>query len=295
VASSSGGHDAVPLFASRDAVAEDMMTIDLDAYFRRIGYAGERAPTLKTLQAINRLHPQAITFENLNPLMKLPVDLDAPSLEKKLVHDGRGGYCYEHNLLFSHVLQALNFQVKELAGRVVWNLSEDALTPRTHIILQVELDGLAYIVDVGFGVATLTAPLRMETDIEQPTPHEPCRLIKAGEDYIMRVKIGDKWVALYRFDLQEQFLSDYEVSNWYMSTHPSSRFVTDLMVARADTNCRHTLRNRTLTVRYLNGLTQRRTLGSVAELRGTLEGLFRLSLPNTKNLEDVLERVIHQE
>jgi hypothetical protein len=30
------------------------MAIDLDAYFLRIGYFGERTPTLETLRAINR-------------------------------------------------------------------------------------------------------------------------------------------------------------------------------------------------------------------------------------------------
>lgn len=168
------------------------------------------------------------------------------------------------------------------------------MTPRTHIVLLVELSGRAYVVDVGFGVATLTAPLRLETDIEQPTPHEPCRLIKAGEDFIMKVRIGDKWVALYRFDLQEQFLSDYEVSNWYMSTHPSSRFVTDLMVARADASCRHTLRNKSLTVHHLNGTSERRVLDSAADLRAILEGVFHLTLPNRQDLDAVLNRVVNE-
>jgi hypothetical protein len=31
--------------------------IDLDAYFQRIGYDGERAPTLATLRAIHRFMP----------------------------------------------------------------------------------------------------------------------------------------------------------------------------------------------------------------------------------------------
>jgi N-hydroxyarylamine O-acetyltransferase len=270
------------------------MTIDLDAYFFRIGYAGERTPTLGVLRAINALHPRAIAFENLNPLMKWPVTLDAPSLEQKLVRGGRGGYCYEHNLLFSYVLKALGFRVRELAGRVVWNLTEDAMAPRTHIVLHVELGGQAYIVDVGFGVATPTAPLRLELDIEQRTPHEPCRLTSTGKEFVMQVKIGNKWVALYRFDLQDQFLSDYEVSNWYMATHPRSRFVTDLMVARADSDCRHALRNTTLAVHYPTGLTERRTIDSVVGLRATLESIFRLRLPDTPDLDAALERVVHQ-
>ncbi len=71
--------------------------IDLDAYFRRIGFAGAAGPNRPTLDALHRLHPQAIAFENLDPLLGQPVRLDAAALEDKLVRSGRGGYCYEQN------------------------------------------------------------------------------------------------------------------------------------------------------------------------------------------------------
>jgi N-hydroxyarylamine O-acetyltransferase len=262
--------------------------IDLDAYFRRIGYTGSRVPTLETLKAINFLHSQAIAFENLNPLMKWPVKLDASSLERKLVKDGRGGYCYEHNLLFAHVLRALGFQVKGLAGRVIRGLPLEAVTPRTHIILHIVLDGHAYIADVGYGIATLTAPLRLQLDTAQPTPHEPCRFIGVGDEFAMQVKVRDSWIALYRFDMQEQFLPDYEVSNWYTSSH----FLTNLLVARAGKDCRHTLRNTSYAVHYLSGVSERRTIDRSAELRTLLERTFRITLPDGQDLDAALERIV---
>ena len=283
---------AFPLLT--DSPMAGAMAIDLDAYFRRIGYAGEHTPTLDTLRAVNRLHPQAIAFENLSPFMKWPVNLDAPSLEQKLIRAGRGGYCYEHNLLFSHVLTALGFPVRQLAGRVVLNLPDDAMPPRTHMLMRVDLNGQDYIVDVGFGLGTLTGPLRFEMGVEQSTPHETYRLIKAGEDFVIQVKIEDRWVTLYRFDLQEQFLSDYEVRNWYMSTHPNSLFVRELLVARPDTDRRYTLRNKTLTVRYLNGVSERQLLDSVADLRAALKDIFLLTLPDTPDFDVGLSRVLRQ-
>src|SRR6266702_3000386 len=111
--------------------------IDLDGYFQRIGYTGERRATLDTLRAIHVRHPEAIGFENLNPLMKWPVRLDAPSLQQKLVRDGRGGYCYEQNVLFSHALKALGFHVTGLAARVLWNAHEATITTRTHMLLRI--------------------------------------------------------------------------------------------------------------------------------------------------------------
>ena len=69
-------------------------TFDLDSYFARIGYDGPRTPTLETLRAIQLLHPQAIAFENLNPLLRIPVRLDIASLQEKLIRSRRGGYCF---------------------------------------------------------------------------------------------------------------------------------------------------------------------------------------------------------
>ncbi len=83
------------------------MPVDLDAYCQRVGYTGERTPTLATLRALQQCHLLHITFENLNPLLGKPVPLDLASLEHKLIHQGRGGYCFENNLLFMAVLTAL--------------------------------------------------------------------------------------------------------------------------------------------------------------------------------------------
>lgn len=264
---------------------------DLDAYFRRIGYAGEHTPTPDTLRTLHVRHTEAIPFENLNPLLKWPVRLDTPSLEQKLVRDGRGGYCFEQNLLFGHVLKALGFSVTGLAARVLWNAPEGAITARGHMLLRVDLKEQPYIADVGFGGQTLTGPLRLEPDTEQTTPHEPFRLLQAGEDFVLQSKIGGTWKPLYRFDLQEQHLPDYEVTNWYLSNHPDSHFVNGLIAARPTPDRRYALRNNELTAHYLNGNTERRVLTSAAEMRETLEGVFGLTLPEAPELDAALARL----
>src|SRR5258705_9177944 len=156
-----------------------MRAIDLDAYLGRIGYSGTRAPTLETLRALHLRHALAIAFENLDPFLRRPVALDLPSLERKLVQGGRGGYCFEHNLLFKAALDALGFHAAGLAARVVWNLADGATLPRTHMLLRVTIDGEDHIADVGFGGQTPTWPLRLTTGGEQMTPHEPFRLLAA--------------------------------------------------------------------------------------------------------------------
>lgn len=266
--------------------------IDLDAYCQRIGYSGDRLPTLATLQAIHLGHAKSIAFENLNSLLKQPVALDLSSLEQKLIHKRRGGYCFEQNLLLRSVLTSLGFQVTNLAARVLWNLPDGVITPRSHMLLLVHGEGGPYIADVGFGGTTLTAPLALAPDVEQQTPHEPFRLLQTDHTYTMQVLIGDAWKSLYRFDLQEQQLPDYEVSNWYVSTHPNSIFVNTLMAARPDTDRRYALRNNQLTTHHVDGRTERLELSTVKEMRQALEDIFHLQLPLIEDLDQSLQRLI---
>jgi N-hydroxyarylamine O-acetyltransferase len=270
------------------------MTFDLDAYFQRIGYSGERAPTLDTLRAIHVRHAEAIPFENLNPLMRWPVRLDIESLQQKLVRDGRGGYCFEQNWLLTHVLTALGFKVIGLAARVMWQAPEGVVPPRSHMLLRINLDEQSYIADVGFGGLTLTGPLRLERGTEQSTPHEPFRLAGAGEEFVMEARIAGNWKPLYRFTLQEQLLPDFEVTNWYLSNHPNSRFVNGLIAARSTPDRRYALNNNEFAVHHLNGGTERRTLKSVAEMRDMLAGSFRVNLPEAPELDAALQRLVEQ-
>ncbi|HYI01241.1 arylamine N-acetyltransferase [Hyalangium sp.] len=265
--------------------------IDVNAYLARIGHAGAVRPTLETLRELVPLHARAIPFENLNPLLGLPVLLDAASLERKLVHEGRGGYCFEHNLLLKHVLEAIGFDVHGLAARVLWNQPEDALTARGHMLLRVNLEGQTLLVDVGFGGMTLTGVLRLEPGLEQATPHEPFRLLESGGDFRMQARVRGEWKTLYRFDLQEQFQPDYEVTNYYLSTHPRSHFRTGLVAARAEADRRYALRNSQLTIHLLGGPSEVRVLTSAAELRESLERDFLLKLPEDPQLELALARL----
>jgi N-hydroxyarylamine O-acetyltransferase len=265
--------------------------IDLDGYFRRIGFAGGAAPDRDTLDALHRLHPQAIAFENLDPLLDVPVRLDAAALEHKLVRSGRGGYCYEHNLLFMHVLKAIGFDVRGLGARVLWGAAEGAITARAHMLLGVELEGRRHIADVGFGGTTPTAPLCLDSEGAQPTAHEPFRLVRSGDDFVLQAAVGRSWQPLYRFDLQEQFLADYEIVNWYQCTSPNSYFTANLMAARVVPGARYALRNSELSVHHLDGATERRLLRTPAELRDTLAGTFGVALAGTAGLDALLTRL----
>ena len=267
--------------------------MDLDAYFRRIGYSGSRAPTLDTLAALHALHPTAIPFENLDTLRGAPVRLDLDSLQRKLVQQRRGGYCFEQNLLFMHVLTALGFRVVGLSARVLWGRPDDAPPgPRTHMLLLVTVCDEPHVCDVGFGGLTMTGPLRFTPDLEQRTPHEAFRLARDGEQYLSQAKVRGAWRSLYRFDLQEQVQIDIEVANFFVARYPESPFRTHLMAARRVGERTLALSDAQLAIHHRDAASEKRDLRSVAELRAVLGQQFGIDVPVDAALDAALARLV---
>jgi N-hydroxyarylamine O-acetyltransferase len=266
--------------------------INLNAYFERIGFAGSIAPSLSTLELIHALHPAIIPFENLNPLLGLPVNLDLAAVEKKLLWDRRGGYCYEHNLLLMAVLKELDYTVRGLAARVLWNDPTAIDRKPTHMLLAVDISGATYIADVGFGGMTLTAPIKLKADVEQPTPHETYRLTGGEPDWRLEARIGEEWKVLYVFDASEKTIEDYAPSNAWLSTDPESGFRKELRVALSPSGKRIALRNNRLTIHAESQPPESRLLTSVAEMREVLSGTFGIQLPSADLLDPKLEVIL---
>ena len=282
--------------------------VDLDAYLARIGVprAGLAADLPSLLHLASR-HAAAIPFESLSPFLALPVPLATPLIERKLVHDGRGGYCFEQNRLFAAVLADLGFELSYLIARVTWGQPDDAITPRSHMVLRVELDGVSYITAVfrsqpgaarNFGLASVSGlmVLHIVTMLAIRTrwlTHRYVmpllyRIVTYGcvqVTYFMFAQLLPLAnpraldLQLYRFDLTPQWLIDYESPNHFTATHPSSRFVNHLIAARSLPDRRLALFDREFAVHALNGATQRRTLADTDGVLAVLRDEFGLRLP----------------
>lgn len=257
------------------------MALDLTAYFERIDYRGAAEPTLEVLERLIASHTRAIPFENLDPFLGVPVDdLSPAALADKLVHRRRGGYCYEHNGLLGYVLADLGFKVRRLTGRVIWMRAPDAPIPaQSHTVLAVTFPGCAgpYLVDVGFGGQTPTSPLRLLTGGAQQTRHEPYRLQDGGDGLVLAARLRDEWQPLYEFATKTRPPIDLTVGSWYVSTHPSSHFVTDLMAARVTEEGRMNLGGRTLVIHRPGG-TEKIDLDDAAAVVDTLAADFGINL-----------------
>jgi N-hydroxyarylamine O-acetyltransferase len=262
-------------------------------YLQRLGYDAPPPPTLQTLQDLQLRHVCTFAFESLSTLLHLPVPIDLPSVEQKVLLDGRGGYCYELNQMFLTLLQELGFDARGITGRVVMGGPADAHTARTHRLSLVTLDGARYITDVGFGGMVPSTPLLLDSEAVQPTAHEPYRLTFDGQgSYTLWAQVAEEWRGLYVFDLQVQADIDYTIGNWYVSTHPESPFVGQLKVARLAEGKRHTLNNANYAVHYLDRPSEKHTAQSVDELLTLLQETFGIRVPEHAQLRQAFDGLV---
>jgi len=264
---------------------------ELQAYLSRLGATDELPANLATLQLLHDLHPQAIAFENIDSWLGKPVSLHRTDVLEKLLMNGRGGYCFEQNQLFQRILKTLGFEVYGLSARVLWMLPEDTVLPRTHMALLVLVEGKRYLADVGFGGLTMTGPLDLDSTGIQETPHEKFRLQRKPGQYIVLAELAGKWQPLYAFSLERYLPEDYETANWYVSTHPQSRFTTQLIAARPGHGGRHTLLDRRYGWHQTGQLPQSIELRNTDELLAVLQDRMLISTVKVEGLQDKLQKL----
>jgi N-hydroxyarylamine O-acetyltransferase len=196
---------------------------DLDAYLERIGLHGRAS-----MAAVHRAHATSIPFENLDPQRGVPVSLALGDLQRKLVAERRGGYCFEQNLLLKAALEALGAVTDLFLARVRFGAG-GVTRPRSHLVLGVHADGASWHADVGFGLGGLFEPLPFGPGVAQMQSGWRFRVIEDGPELVLQTADGGEWVDLYGFVAQPVPFVDVETSNWWASTHPRSPFVTGLI------------------------------------------------------------------
>ncbi len=252
-----------------------MNTSDLEKYFERIHFSGVPEMSMETLRKIHQLHPKYIPFENIDSYTGTVPSLNVDDVFKKLVVESRGGYCYEQNLLLSEVLKYLGFNVRLQLGRVVWGRQEDSVAPQTHLLLIVDFEEKKYIVDCGFGTATLTTPLLLHEEQQQTTPNGIFKVSQKEGVYTLWMW-KDQWLPVYRFVREHVEPADLEISNWYLSTHPGSHFKNKLILSKVDENARYTYTDHMLNIRSDEGAKESIAIGNDIQLYEILINTFGL-------------------
>ena len=252
---------------------------DQNAWLARIGYSGPLEPTLETLNGLIFAHAHSIAYETLDIMLGRPPKLDVGTLQRKMIADKRGGYCFEQNMLFRAGLRSLGYNITSLQGRVIRGLAIDAPRPAIHMLLKVELPEGTYLADVGFGNLAPTCALLLAPDIEQQTPHEVMRFIDVGGELTLQARLKRGWEHIYRVIPYPRYDGEYEITNWYTGTHPETPYQGNIIAAKPGPNrTRITMYNARVTVRDSDGHSEKRWLASEDEFRDVLRGEFGLNM-----------------
>ncbi|MFE6866743.1 arylamine N-acetyltransferase [Kitasatospora sp. NPDC057692] len=263
------------------------MSVDLDKYFARIGWDGERAPTLATLRSLQHAHVLAVPFENIDVVVGAVPSLDLADLEAKIVSGSRGGYCFEHNTLFAAVLEQLGFEVARHTGRVRAGARPGEVRPRTHLVLAVRVpgaEGARHLADVGFGSRdALLEPLPLIPGLVREGRGRRHRLVLEEADgpvpvWVLQIRADDAWRELLSFTLDPAPAPDINIANWYVATHPRSPF-RRLFVQRTLAHGHLSLDGGTLTRTAADGTLTVEELDGELRLREVLEAEFGITPP----------------
>ncbi len=200
--------------------------LDLEAYLARIGLS--RRPGTGEL---HRAQVTSIPFENLDPRRGIPVSLAPADLERKLVHERRGGYCFEQNLLLKAGLEALGARVETLLARVRVGAAAGDQRPHTHLVLRVHDEHGDWHADAGFGHGTLLEPIPFGPGPSYEQSGWRFRVVEDGRELVLQTAQDGNWADLYGFIPEPVPFVDIETSNWFTSTYPRSPFVTGLIVS----------------------------------------------------------------
>ncbi|MFE9389992.1 arylamine N-acetyltransferase [Streptomyces sp. NPDC006784] len=276
--------------------------LDLDAYLARLTYEGEHIPTEATLRALHRAHVLSVRWDNLDSFLHRSVSLDLADVQDKLVHRGRGGYCYEHITLFAAALERLGFRFTALAGRV--QMGAEKILPATHAMLLVEVGGRRLLADVGFGASPL-APIELVDGNEVTIEGRPFLLrrteITPGADgWALHQPDGrGGWMVRHTFTETPQYPVDNEVGNHFIATGPHSPFnrrpfVQRIRADRADQLDGLTWTTTTAATAATGGEPDEKRTVHPHELPGLLAGTFGVEL-SPAEARSLIERVQRRE
>ena len=199
--------------------------MDLAAYMERIGAARGAG-----LAELHRAHVTSIPFENLDSHRGVPVSVELDDIQRKLVAERRGGYCFEHNLLLAGALQASGVAVEPMLARVRLGRPPGTPRPGTHLVHRVHDEDRVWLADVGFGNGTMLEPIPFGPGAEYEQSGWRFRLVQDGSEHVLQAADGAGWTDVYGFVPEPVPFIDIQTSNWFTCTHPSSPFVAGLMV-----------------------------------------------------------------
>lgn len=219
----------------------------LRKYFERIGLEmpEELTPDSELLKRLHYAHCTTVPYENLDILRGIPLPMEPEGLYRKIVEQGRGGYCFELNGLFRWLLRQLGYKVTDYAARYL--RGERELPMRRHRVLKVEATDGVWCCDVGIGEVCQRYPLRLIEGLEQ-SQFDECYRFDRDEllGWVLMDRRHGQWRQFYSFTEEPQLDKDFIALSFYCEKHPDSPFIHQEMFSLKTAEGRVTLDGHTL-------------------------------------------------
>ncbi|MES2102392.1 MAG: arylamine N-acetyltransferase [Pseudomonadota bacterium] len=253
-------------------------------YLQRIGHSGGTAISLPTLQALHNLHMLKVPFENLDISLGRKIDLTEDALFDKIVLQRRGGFCYELNHLFFAFLSSRGFDVQMLSARVYNGRAFGKAFD--HMLLLVNLQGVSFIADAGFG-DSFREPLALQGEPSHQVDAN-YKIEQQGSDYVLfQQKQNAGYQAQYKFDLAAYGIDAFQPMCVYQQTSPDSSFTQKTVCSIATEDGRKTISNSRFIITSVDRRSEQGIAGE-AEYRQILRQHFQIDLPQDSRLDRLL-------
>lgn len=216
--------------------------MEVRAYLERIGIDHIPAPTVESLNKIQRAHLFSVPYENMDIVSGIPLSLEVEDLYEKIVVRRRGGYCFELNELYGWLLRQLGYGVDDYFARFLRD--EPEIPKRRHHVLRVTVPGeaAAYLCDVGVGTGSPTYPIVMIEGAEQEQGTARYRLVRRPFlGWVLEEVKRGKWVDVFSFTEERQLPKDYIAISFFCEHAEASPFNKAPMVAIRTETGRKTL------------------------------------------------------
>lgn len=200
---------------------------------------------LNTLEDITKLiqaHTITFAFSSMKVLLADKISLNLESIYDSLVVNRRGGYCFEHNKLMYEALKESGFDVKFYLARVVNNQEGDE--PQTHRFTLLTYEGKDYIIDVGIGFRSPTAPIPFSKEVAT-TNLDIKYWVESFNDgmYGLMSQESNQPFRITKFDMKYCNEGDFEMGHFYSHQHPCAVFVNNLVLSTITNEQTNSLRN----------------------------------------------------
>lgn len=249
----------------------------ISPYFKRIGYKGQGEANLQTLQELHLAHLLQVPFEDLNIHYGIPIRLGIPDLYNKVMVEQRGGFCYELNGLFRHLLIDLGFETKLIEARVFTDEGEIGVR-YDHAAILIQLEEL-WLADVGFGDLFLR-PLKFEPELIQKDEAGLFVIKKYDDDYFQLDKSenGKDFAPKYIFSPKEEALSNFLPQCELKQVDPDGHFVKNRICTKATPTGRITLYNDKM-IESINGDKRHTPIPDKQTFETLLKEKFGITMP----------------